>query len=238
MKKVLIPLAYKSFVENDIAPLHFIRETYLNKFKRFSIMPLFASTTMTEEMLNELYKLSDYVFFTGGSDFDPTLYTRDINPKSKPLEPNRDKLELKILSWVLRDKKPFIGICRGCQALNIACGGTLIQDLPEMGFGDGHNIKEGENYNHLLSTLHNVNIDTDSKAFEVLNSKQITVTSGHHQAIDILGKGLRVSGRSLDGVVEIIEIVDSGHFCFGIQGHPEAFEDSIFDRFWEEMGKL
>ncbi len=125
---------------------------------------------------------------------------------------------MKILSWIKNDQKPFLGICRGEQFLNVAFGGSLIQHLPEK-TTESHNVGA---YASLGEVMHEVEIEPDSRLFTIINKDNITVNSGHHQAIDRVGEGLWVVARTKQGVIEAIEGVDKSQFLLGVQWHPEA----------------
>src|SRR3989338_10075560 len=148
MKKVLVPLAI--LPQTDAAtPLHFVRETYVKKLAKHSLLPIFVSSASPREVADELYALTDGLFYTGGSDFDSAHYGETPHPKTHIKEPARDKLEIYLLKRALHDKKPFLGICRGCQALAIASGGSLHQHVPDI--ADGENHDPAESYDGIRS---------------------------------------------------------------------------------------
>jgi putative glutamine amidotransferase len=239
MKKVLVPLAVKSLTENSVAPLHFVRETYINKLVENNLTPVFISTKISKEMVDELYSECDGVLFTGGSDFHSENYGENEHEKLDASERERDKLEIYILKKVLNDKKPFLGICRGCQALAIASGGTLEQHIPDT---EEHEVHMSEfadrsmTYEDLVSTeKHRVKIDKNSKAFRILKKEMIETNSAHHQAVKTVGKSLQVVGMTQAGIVEIIEHKE--FFCFGLQSHPEAEVNGDLEVFFHKFAE-
>jgi putative glutamine amidotransferase len=233
MKKVLVPMAVQ-LQEKTIAPLHFTRATYIKKLVKYGLMPVFVSSIMTERMLIEAYEECGGVLFVGGTDFNPDLYCRPRHEKTEVSEPARDSLELFILQRAVAERKTFLGICRGCQALAIVSGGTLHQHLPDTVKNEDHGIGEGKTYDDLLTNQkHSVVIDEDSKFIHLVGSPKVLVNSGHHQSVDDAGKDIRIVGRSPEGVAEILEHTDPNYFCYGIQSHPEAEEESFFESVFE-----
>jgi putative glutamine amidotransferase len=138
----------------------------------------------------------------GGSDIEPSLYGQP-NVAAKNPHPERDEMELRLIREALRLDLPIFGICRGAQMLNVAFGGTLLQEI-----GDKH-----------TGVRHGVRFDPDSKAAAI--AQPATVNSRHHQAVDRLGEGLRITGWSADdNVVEAIEAPER-RFVIAVQWHPE-----------------
>lgn len=242
LRKVLVPLAVKSLTENSIARLHFIRETYLKKLVGNNLIPVLVAETMSKEMIAELYNECCGVLFVGGSDFAPKYYNQEPHEKLDASESKRDILELDILKRLLDDKKPFLGICRGCQALAIAAGGDLLQHIPDLNLSETHMAQftdRSMTYEDLITVeKHEVIIDRESKAFLILNKNRVKVTSAHHQSVMNPGRNMKISGVSPSGITEIVEHTDPEHFCFGLQCHPEAEAGDMevfFKRFAEAV---
>lgn len=171
----------------------------------------------------------DGFLFTGGGDLDPKYFGQPRDPACGEPKPLRDAMELGLLGAVYPTGKPLLGICRGCQVLNVFLGGTLIQDLPEQ--GEHHRDDE-----HRFQADHPAEIVPGTRLYEILGQRHILTNSVHHQAVDRLAPGLIVSARSPLGVVEAIELPERP-FCLGIQWHPESLAkgsplmQGIFDRF-------
>lgn len=230
MKKVIVVMAVVQLQEKSIAPLHFARATYLKKLAYYGLMPIFVTSTMSDEMINEAYDMCDGALFMGGSDFDPSLYNQIPHEFTQANELSRDKIELYLLKKILADRKPFLGICRGCQALNIATGGDLLQHVPDITIEENHGIGEGNTYERLLTNpKHEVSLVQNSKINQIMGKLSVMVNSGHHQAINSPGSNIVITGRSLNSIVEVIEHIDPDFFCFGIQSHPEAEDESFFE---------
>jgi putative glutamine amidotransferase len=236
MRKVLVPLASIKLHPDTIAPIQFARETYIKKLLKYNLLPLFVSSLLSEEQIDQLYSMSDGVLFMGGQDFKAAHYHEIPHEKNDSPDENRDKVELYILKKVLQDKKPFLGICRGCQALAIASGGKLYQHLPEKVEGEVHTL---DTYDKLKDIHHTVTVNKNSIVFEILKKVTLNVNSAHHQAVESVGKDLEIVGSSPRGVTEIIEHKDKSYFCIGIQSHPEALEygdlEPLFKAFAETL---
>lgn len=156
----------------------------------------------------------DGFLFSGGGDMDPKYFGQPRDPACGEPQPLRDAMELGLLRVVCPTGKPLLGICRGCQVLNVFLGGDLIQDLPEQ--GERHRDDE-----HRFQPDHPAEVLPGTRLFDILGSRRILTNSVHHQAIGRLAPGLRLSARSPLGVVEAVELPEHP-FCLGIQWHPEA----------------
>lgn len=153
----------------------------------------------------------DGIIISGGDDIDQGLYLPDA-PEVAPMNPRRDRFEIGALERLLPSGLPILGICRGAQLLNVVLGGSLHVDLTPL-------QKRTSNRRMLLphKTLH---VDTDTQLFDVLGEEQCRINSLHHQAVDRLGEGMRVSGRDLDNITQAIEDPQQP-FRLGVQWHPE-----------------
>ena len=165
----------------------------------------------------------DGLLLTGGADIDPALYGAPPHPATRPEPPARDQFELDLARQAMDANLPVLGICRGEQVMNVAGGGTLIQDIPSQLDGAlTHTIDTPLN-----AAAHEVWINRGSALWmamgEVLGpGETCRVNSRHHQAVERLGKGFEVSATAPDGVIEAIERPNL-RFCVGVQWHPENF---------------
>jgi putative glutamine amidotransferase len=169
---------------------------------------------------NAVVRQVDGVLLTGGDDVDPALFGEPPHPAFEPAEPGRDAFELALVREALASNVPVLAICRGLQVLNVALGGTLIQDIPsEPGpFGE-HSLGPA------TRMAHDVTIASGSALARLLKplvDERRAVNSRHHQAIRTLGRGLTVSAVAPDGIVEGVEAA-AQRFCVGVQWHPELF---------------
>ena len=154
----------------------------------------------------------DGLLLPGGADVDPVHFGQK-NTASRGIDPERDRDEFALIALFLRLERPILGICRGHQILNIALGGTLIQDLPD---ATHHQREDGVDRVHSVMVLH--------PFLSSLYGERLVTNSAHHQAVDRLGKGLQVTCMGDDGVVEGF-LHENGRII-GVQFHPErmAFE--------------
>ena len=165
----------------------------------------------------------DGVLLTGGGDVDPVFYGADRHPTVQDAEPGRDEFEIDLAKRALEADLPVLAICRGSQVLNVAAGGTLVQDIPSaVTTGLAHSVAEPKD-----SLAHEIRIANDSRLHAALGSAvdsscACRVNSRHHQSVGQLGERLVASATAPDGVIEGIEAPDAT-FCVGVQWHPENF---------------
>jgi putative glutamine amidotransferase len=162
----------------------------------------------------------DGLLLAGGADIDPSSYGAEPHEETRGTWPERDAFEIALAQRALARDMPLLGICRGMQLLNVALGGTLDQHLPET-IGSGvHRSIAGK------FSRHDVRLEPGTLACSAAGLEGFAVFSHHHQGIERLGEGLRVSGHSADDeVVEAIELPDK-RFALGVVWHPEEDPDS------------
>lgn len=165
----------------------------------------------------------DGLLLAGGGDVHPALYGETPHPTFSAAEDGRDGYEIELVNRALEADLPVLAICRGMQLLNVARGGTLIQDIPdEVGRAVKHVVREPA-----VSIAHDVWITSSSVLEQLIrarigDSDTCAVNSRHHQAPKKLGDGLVATATAPDGVVEAIEDPNR-RFCIGVQWHPENF---------------
>src|SRR5688500_8127654 len=187
--------------------------TYLQKVERAGAVPVVLPPCVSD--LEALIARLDGVCLSGGPDLDPESYgARERHAELGPTEPSLDAFELALARAALERGMPLLGICRGSQALNVACGGTLHQHL------SGHRQVEPG-----CQATHEVEVLEGTHLAGLLGPGTYAVNSFHHQAVDELGRGLRVAARAADGTVEAIE-ARSGGFAVGVQWHAETLADA------------
>lgn len=160
----------------------------------------------------------DGLLLTGGGDVDPTRYGRERSPHTGGVDPERDEVETRYLLAALERGRPVLGICRGCQLVNVALGGTLHQHLPDL-TGVNHLHREPRDF-----IAHAVSVNRPSRLYEVVGAEQLEVNSIHHQAVDGLAEPLRAVACSADGIIEAVE--DPGRPLLAVQWHPESLVPS------------
>ena len=184
--------------------------TYLQAVERAGAVPVVLPPCVSD--LESLISRLDGVCLSGGPDLDPEAYgARERHGELGPTEPSLDAFELALARAALDRGMPLLGICRGSQALNVACGGTLHQHLP------GHRQSEPG-----CRVTHEVEVLAGTRLAGLLGAGTHAVNSFHHQAVDRLGRGLRIAARAADGTVEAIE---GPGFAIGVPLHAEALAD-------------
>jgi putative glutamine amidotransferase len=159
------------------------------------------------------------VCLSGGPDLDPSAYGAKPSPDLGPVEPGLDHFELAVARTADALGLPILGICRGCQALNVACGGSLHQHLPAITDGS---VEHRQTVPGWVET-HHVDVAPDSRLAQVLGTGALGTNSFHHQAVDRLGEGLRAVAWAQDGTVEGIE-GEGPRFVLGVQWHAETLD--------------
>jgi putative glutamine amidotransferase len=204
---------------------------YLRGLEAAGALPL-VMPPLSEEAIEPLLDRLDGICLSGGPDLDPAGYGAEPHPELGPIEPNLDRFELAVARRADARDVPILAICRGTQAINVVRGGSLHQHLPEVSSEIAHRQRLPGN-----QTSHPVKIDPESKLAAVLGATEIDVNSFHHQAIDHLGEGLRISACAPDGTIEAVE--DPGRpFLIGVQWHAETlvhrpYEAALFRTFVE-----
>jgi putative glutamine amidotransferase len=166
----------------------------------------------------EALRLIDGLMLTGGADIDPSSYGAARHPETVDTVPERDEFEIALARAAIERDLPVLGICRGMQLINVACGGTLLQHLPER-FGHHEHRRVVGSFD---GADHDVLLEEGSLAALAAGELRHATKSHHHQGVEELGEGLVVSGSAtLDGLAEAIERPDR-RFVLGVQWHPEA----------------
>lgn len=179
------------------------------------------------------------LLLAGGGDVRPSIYGESPHPEFSAAEAGRDEYEIDLVRLALEADLPVLAICRGVQVLNVARGGTLIQDIPSQVSGAlEHRLAVPPHEPFALA--HEVWIEKESKLARLLGERLVDadscdVNSRHHQAVKALGEGLLVTATAPDGVIEAVEDPNR-RFCVGIQWHPENFWrtgefSALFDAF-------
>jgi putative glutamine amidotransferase len=206
--------------------------TYLKAIEAAGGLPL-VMPPLAEDAIEPLLDRLDGVLLSGGPDLDPALYEAKPHPELGPIEPDLDRFEIDVAARADAREMPILAICRGTQALNIVRGGALHQHLPDLSTEVTH-----RQTNPGTEPSHPVEIEPGTELARIFGGDELEiadVNSFHHQAIDRLGDGLRVSARAPDGTVEAIE--DPGRrFLVGVQWHAETLvhreaEAALFRRF-------
>ena len=173
------------------------------------LLPMSASVAGDDDLAG-----LDGLLLTGGGDVEPARYGEATSPATGGVDLERDAAEFPLLDLALRTGRPVLGICRGCQLINVGLGGSLVQDLTEV-TPLAHLVPDRRN-----ETVHTVAPVEGSLLARLEGDREIAVNSIHHQAIKELGSGLRSVAVAPDGTIEAIEW--PGAPLLGVQWHPET----------------
>ena len=165
------------------------------------------------------------VILVGGLDLDPRRQGQPLTNAVQPMAARREDSDRYLLAGAVQRRLPLLGIGVGMQLLNVYHGGTLFAHLPvDNPKAMPHFDPTGGPHRHM------VNVEPDSCLGEMYGAVELRVNSTHHQAVNQVGKKLRVGARAPDGVIEAIETTDETWFCVGVQWHPECDTASALDR--------
>jgi putative glutamine amidotransferase len=204
-----------------------LSKQYTDAILNAGALPIIMPPTLSRPVIAELVRRSDGVLLTGGDDLQPGLYTKELSPElaktTQTHDAERDAWELELIAEVFNQRKPFLGICRGHQLLNVALGGTLIVDIPSQVPG-ALNHKQFE---RKAEPVHELALTEGSLLAKITGAQSLHVNSTHHQAIGKLASALAAVGRTSDGIVEAVELKEPGRlpYLLAVQFHPE--------RLWE-----
>ncbi|MFH1183902.1 MAG: gamma-glutamyl-gamma-aminobutyrate hydrolase family protein [Chloroflexota bacterium] len=198
-------------------PITELAEAYSRAISEAGAAPVLIPAVLGAAARQDLFAHLDGILFSGGGDIHPRHYASGYAGRLVSVHAARDELELDLLRMAIARPRPFLGICRGCQLLNVGLGGTLYPDLPtEPGGPVKHDMAGSER----AVLVHDVTIEAGSRLAGILGQSVIAVNSHHHQGLNSIASNLRVAGRASDGLVEAIELPDHP-FALAVQWHPE-----------------
>ena len=183
-------------------------------------LPVLIPLELSSDDLDALLPRLDGILFTGGYDIDPQEYGGQLHPKVENIDHTRDKNETHLVQAVVEAGKPFLGICRGLQVINVALGGSLYEHLPDQLPGEVHHDNHGHPRNFLA---HSVSVESNSQLANILLSNQAQVNSLHHQGVRRPAHELLPTAYSPDGLVEAFELPGDS-FGLAVQWHPEELQ--------------
>ena len=219
-------------------PTVMLMQSYVNAVMQAGGVPVLIPSMVHEDGWDALYARLDGILFSGGGDIALEHFSGDAHPRIDGVDPERDSVELKMLNAAAEDGKPFLGICRGCQVMNVALGGTLythIQDqLP-------NSLDHAYPGNRRTVLVHEVKLEEGTRIAEVMGEPILKVNSLHHQGLKDIAPSLKVTGIAPDGLVEAVELPDHP-FGIAVQWHPEWLTDqeptrNLFRKFVEAAEK-
>lgn len=217
-----IPADYAPAPDITIShPRWLLNETYVNAVVDNGGLPLILPALPREH--DQLVGILDGVILSGGGDIDPVHFGQQPHPELGGVSPKRDDLELRIFAAARQRGLPVLAIWRGIQLINVALGGTLIQDIPDQASSE---VQHRQHLDGLArdDVSHPVHLTPDSLLATIYGTTDIQTNSYHHQAIDRLADGLVITGRASDDIIESVESVHAhdGDFLVGVQWHPET----------------
>jgi putative glutamine amidotransferase len=218
----------------------YLRRYYAEAVEGAGGAPVYIPLIPDRAYLSALCERLDGLVLSGSnSDLDPVYYDEEPHQRLGAVSPERDETDLILLEVAERRAMPVLGICFGMQSLNVARGGSLIQDLTSQ-MPEAVKHEQGQIINR---PSHHIRIEARSLLAELAGSETARVNSSHHQAINKVGRDLRVIARAPDGVVEAIIDTRQDRFILGVQWHPEIgwekdkFSQAIFKKFIDATRK-
>ncbi len=197
-----------------------INRNYTRSVSAAGGLPLILPYQLTPTEAEGIVAVLDGLLLTGGVDIAPYHYGEDPVRAVKRISEVRDSTELELFKAARARKLPVFGICRGCQMINVAMGGTLYQDLPTQLPDSNAHYPEGLAMDELF---HDVDLFKPTSIIgRAMGKERIKTNSFHHQAIKKLAPGLVSTAHSMDGIIEAIEGTDPSWFLMAVQFHPEG----------------
>jgi putative glutamine amidotransferase len=194
---------------------------YVRALAAAGLVPLVLAPLNAAHAERALDAVSGLVL-TGGEDVAPWRYCESPHPALGSVNEARDAFELALVTAARDRGLPTLAICRGIQVLNVALGGTLVQDIPsQCPSALPHAPGEGR-----ATRVHEITVDSGSHLAEFLDADRLSVNSAHHQAIGRVAAGLQVTARSADGIIEGAEWDGDRWWAVGVQWHPEELTDT------------
>jgi putative glutamine amidotransferase len=212
-------------ITTDIKDGNFvIEDAYARAVAKAGGIPiLIPSIPGNPEMIMETASRIDGLLLPGSRDMDPKFYHEEPHPKLRPMSIERTETEFAMLRETGKREIPVLGICGGMQLLNVFYGGSLYQDICSC---------LPLSLSHEKGAVHDVAIENESLLHDVIGANEIPVKSYHHQSVKDLGKGLSISARASDGIIEGIES-EAERRILGIQWHPEREDSESSDRIFK-----
>jgi len=206
----------------------FLPTRYLTPLLSAGALPTPFFLSPDPEVMARQYERVDAVHLIGGDDIPGEYFGESTHPTAVPLPTLRVNCETALVRRCLTDGKPIFGICCGAQMMNVALGGSLIQDIPSQ-------IDNPLDHRHpetRRSVPHEIECRDDSLLAEVAGRTRFRIMSSHHQSVKQAGKDLRIVAEASDGVIEAVEMPEHPFFL-GVQWHPELEpEDEVTRRLY------
>jgi len=213
MTKPLIGIGSDVYVNPGERDRAFAYTTYVDALRRAGAVPVVIPPQ--PENAREVLEAIDGLVLAGGYDCDTAVYGEDAHSTVEPMDTRRQDNDLSLARLARERGLPTLGICLGVQVMNVAAGGTLIQDITSQHETEIEHVSDPED-----RARHDVLVEAGTRLGNILGTRELNVNSSHHQAIRDVGTGLRVTAHAPDGIIEGLE--DPKHpFYVGVQWHPE-----------------
>jgi len=221
MSKPLIGLTTSPMFNTGRLPAFGINKLYARSISAAGGLPLLIPLHLSGDDLDALFPHLDGFLLTGGGDIDPRLYGNPPHPSVQGLSVERDRLEIHLVQAFIQAGKPFLGVCRGCQVINVALGGSLYEHLPEQ----FPSTVIHDNHHHPRNFLaHQVSIIHGTRLADILAVATADVNSLHHQGVRKLAEELSATAHAPDGLIEAFEL-PAYPFGLAVQWHPEELQE-------------
>ncbi|HEU4643259.1 MAG TPA: gamma-glutamyl-gamma-aminobutyrate hydrolase family protein [Gemmatimonadaceae bacterium] len=217
------------------APRVRLNAAYLEAVERAGGLPVVVAPLASIAEVGRIIDAVDALLLTGGEDVDPARYDQPPHPTVDRVSPERDATEIALVLAAQRRALPTLAICRGIQLLNVALGGSLVQDIPSQRPGALAHDPEGPRD----ARVHEVQIEPGSRLATLLGARSLRVNSMHHQAVDEVADGLRATAWAADGLIEGVEWATPEWWLVGVQWHPEELtgkDEGVFRGLMEAVG--
>lgn len=192
-------------------------------------VPVVLPINNSPEVLKKMIESIDALIMTGGEDVDPLKnYHEEPIRGLEDINPERDAFDIALIKLAIERKIPILGICRGHQIMNVACGGTLYQDINSQ-LNSSQLIKHRQLAPSWYGT-HSVNLEPNSVLARILGKTTVVTNSFHHQAVKDIAPGFIATGRTSDNVIEAMEMKGNSS-VFSVQFHPEGSVARGLDEF-------
>lgn len=217
-----------------------LNQAYVDAIRDAGLVPLVLPPVSEAELAGVVEAVQGIVL-TGGEDVDPAEFGARRHPRTQDPHRERDGCELALARLAREARIPTLAICRGMQVVNVAFGGTLIQDIPSERPSEIDHDRSSDR----RMRVHDVRVDPESKLARALGSSAISVNSSHHQAVDRVPAALRITAHAPDGIVEGAEWADDDWWMLAVQWHPEElvndgrnWDRGLFREFAEAVGRF
>ena len=224
--------------DGDGMPYVMIYQAYAQAVMQAGGVPVLIPSILAEGGWAAQYERLDGILLAGGGDIALDHFKGDEHPRIDGVDPLRDSIELSLFHAALEDGKPFLGICRGLQVVNVGLGGTLYTHILDQHPNAIDHTYPGKMRRVLV---HEVKVEEGTRLAEILGEPILQVNSLHHQGLKDFAPELRITGYAPDGLVEAVELPEHP-FGLAVQWHPEWLTDqgsmrNLFKTFVESAGK-